>query len=160
MRANYQHGLRWGVGIMIAGGADHLVTENECRDDLCAIRVTATERARVDHNRAETRWWGIHVLDATDTVVQSNKMWRVMRAVDVEGAKTSGTLVERLLAEHCDSGVVIQRGADATRVVDSWLHDCRVGLLVWEAGTVDVTNTAISEPRDHEIVADRAIDVT
>ena len=86
VRANYQHGLRWGVGIMIAGGADHVVSENECRDDLCAIRITNTDRARVDHNRAETRWWGIHVLDARDTVVRSNQAWRTMRAVHVEGA--------------------------------------------------------------------------
>ncbi|MDQ1479741.1 MAG: hypothetical protein QOI44_602, partial [Actinomycetota bacterium] len=50
-------------------------------------------------------------------------------------------------------------GADDTVVSDSWFHDCRIGLLVWEAGTVAVTNTAISEPRDHAVVADREVEL-
>jgi nitrous oxidase accessory protein NosD len=159
VRANYQHGLRWGVGIMVAGGAEHLVADNECRDDLCAIRVAGSERTRVERNRTETRWWGIHVLDSRETVVRSNRAWRVMRAVNVEGAGASGTVIDHQLAEHCDSGVVIERGAGDTTVRDSWFHDCRVGVLVWEAGTVAVTNTAISEPRDHAVVTDRALDL-
>ena len=158
VRANYQHGLRWGVGIMLAGGAHHVVVENECEDDLCAIRVAGTDGVRIEHNRTETRWWGIHVLDARDTTVRSNRAWRVMRAVNVEGAAATGNVVERQLAEHCDTGVLIERGADRTRVIDSWLHDCRVGVLVFEAGTVELTNTAISEPRDHAVVADRELD--
>ena len=159
VRANYQHGLRWGVGIMIAGGADHVISDNECRDDLCAIRLANTERARVERNRTETRWWGIHLLDARDTVVRSNKAWHTMRAVDVEGAGACGNVVERQLAEHCDTGAMVERGASETRLVDSWFHDCRVGLLVWEAGTVAVSATAISAPRDHAVVADRALDL-
>jgi alpha-L-fucosidase len=159
VRANYQHGLRWGVGITVAGGADHVVADNECRDDLSAIRVTMTENTRVEHNRTETRWWGIHVVDARDTVVRSNRAWHVMRAVNVEGAGAQGTVIERQLAEHCDTGVVIERGAGATALSDSWLHDCRVGLLAWEAGSIAVTNTAVSEPRDHAVVADRPIEL-
>jgi nitrous oxidase accessory protein NosD len=159
VRANYQHGLRWGVGVMIAGGADHVVADNECRDDLCAIRVVGTDGTRVEHNRTETRWWGIHVLDARNTVVRSNRAWRVMRAVNVEGSGARGTVIDRQLAEHCDSGAVIERGADDTTISDSWFHDCRVGLLVWEAGAVAVTNAAISEPRDHAVVADREIEL-
>jgi hypothetical protein len=82
-----------------------------------------------------------------------------MRAVNVEGSGAQGTVVDRELAEHCDSGVVIERGAEATTVSDSWFHDCRVGLLAWEAGSIAVTNTAISEPRDHAVVADRPLDL-
>jgi hypothetical protein len=159
VRANYQHGLRWGVGIMVAGGAGNIVADNECRDDLCAIRVAGSRGTRVEHNRAETRWWGIHVLDARETVVRSNRAWRVMRAVNVEGAGARSTVIDRQLAEHCDSGVVIERGAADTTVTDSWFHDCRVGLLVWEAGSVGITNTAISEPRDHAVVADRDLEL-
>jgi nitrous oxidase accessory protein NosD len=158
VRANYQHGLRWGAGIMIAGGAGHVVADNECCDDLCAIRVAGTDAARIEHNRTESRWWGIHVLDARETVVRSNRAWRVMRAVDVEGALARGNVVDRQLAEHCDSGVVIERGADETHVVDSWFHDCRVGLLVWEAGTVHIAGTAVSQPRDHAVVTDHVIE--
>ncbi len=159
IRANYQHGLRWGAGITVAGGADHVVADNECRDDLCAIRIAMTEQARVEHNRTETRWWGIHVLDARNSVVRSNRAWRVMRAVNVEGAGAHANVVDRQLAEHCDSGVVIERGADATTVSHSWFHDCRVGLLAWEAGSITVANVAISAPRDHAVVADRALDL-
>jgi len=159
VRANYQHGLRWGVGIMIAGGEGHVVSENECCDDLCAIRLANTDGARVDHNRTETRWWGIHLLDARDTVVRSNRAWHVMRAVDVEGAGARGNLVDRQLAEHCDTGLMVERGAEQTRVIDSWFHDCRVGLFVWEAGSLEVANLAVSEPRDHAVVADRTLDL-
>jgi nitrous oxidase accessory protein NosD len=144
---------------MIAGGADHVVSDNECRDDLCAIRLVNTVSARVDHNRAETRWWGIHLLDTRDTVVRSNRAWHTMRAVDVEGAGAEGNIVERQLAEHCDTGAMIERGAAGTHIADSWFHDCRVGLLVWEAGTVDVSNLAVTAPRDHAVVADRALDL-
>ena len=41
-----------------------------------------------------------------------------MRAVDVEGAGARGNVIERQLAEHCDTGVVIERGAAGTRVVE------------------------------------------
>jgi hypothetical protein len=160
VRANYQHGLRWGVGIMIVGGADHVVAGNEVRDDLCAIRLANTERTRVDRNRIETRWWGIHLLDARDCVLRSNRAWRTMRAVNVEGVDARGNAIERQLAEHCDTGVLVERGAADTRVTDSWLHDCRVGLLVWEAGAVALANVAVSEPRDHAVVADAGFDLT
>ena len=144
---------------MIGGGADHVVRDNECRDDLCAIRLANTDRARVDQNRVETRWWGIHLLDARESVVRSNQAWHTMRAIDVEGSGARGNVIERQLAEHCDTGAVIERGAIGTRIIDSWFHDCRVGLLVWEAGAVDVSASAISAPRDHAVVADRALDL-
>jgi alpha-L-fucosidase len=159
VRANYQHGLRWGVGIMIAGGAGHVVSENECADDLCAIRLANTDGARVDHNRAETRWWGIHLLDTRESRLRSNRASHTMRAVNVEGSNARGNTIERQLAEHCDTGVLIERGATTTRVVDSWFDDCRVGVLVWEAGSVEIVQSAISAPRDHAVVADRALEL-
>src|SRR5207302_1631764 len=64
VRANYQHGLRWGAGIEVQGGAEHLIAENECRDDLCAIKCVETVGARIERNRYETRWFGIHLLQA------------------------------------------------------------------------------------------------
>jgi alpha-L-fucosidase len=159
VRANYQHGLRWGVGIMVVGGADHLIDDNELRDDLCAVRLANAERVRVEHNRIETRWWGVHLLDARECRVRSNRAWRTMRAVNLEGASARGNVVERQLAEHCDTGVLVERGASDTVIGDSWLHDCRVGVLVWEAGPVAFANVAVSEPRDHGVVADRSLDL-
>ena len=64
VRANYQHGLRWGAGIEVQGGEGHVIAENECRDDLCAIKCVETIGARVERNRYETRWFGIHLLNA------------------------------------------------------------------------------------------------
>jgi nitrous oxidase accessory protein NosD len=152
IRGNYQHGLRWGAGIECNGGEGHVIAENELRDDLCAIRCTDTVDARIEGNRYETRWFGIHVLNARGTVVLRNQAARTMRAVGVEGG--AGNVVDRQLAEHCDTGVVVEGGAEATRVVNSWLHDCRVGVFVWGAASVALDAVAVSEPRDHAVVTD------
>jgi nitrous oxidase accessory protein NosD len=156
VRANFQHGLRWGAGIEVQGGGGHVIEENECRDDLCAIKLVSTKGARVARNRYETRWFGIHALDAKDSVLHRNRALRTMRAVDVEGGR--GNLVERQLAEHCDSGVVIEGGAADATVEHSWLHDCRVGVLVWGADSVRLHKVAVSAPRDHAVVSDVALD--
>jgi hypothetical protein len=69
-------------------------------------------------------------------------------------------VITRHLAEHCDTGVVVERGASDTRVTDSWFHDCRVGILAWEAGTLEVVDTAISAARDHAAVSDAPLDLS
>jgi len=152
VRANYQHGLRWGAGIEIAGGDGHVVAENECRDDLCAIKCVDTVGARIERNRYETRWLGIHLVNARSSVLYRNQALRTMRAVTVEGG--AANQVDKQLAEHCDSGVVVEGGAAETRVADSWFHDCRVGIFVWGAAATTLRNNAISEPREHAVVAD------
>jgi alpha-L-fucosidase len=152
IRANYQHGLRWGAGIEVQGGAGHVIAQNECRDDLCAIKCVETVGARVERNRYETRWFGIHLLNATGSVLYRNRAWRTMRAVTVEGG--ADNRVEKQLAEHCDSGAVVEGGATGTVVTNSWFHDCRVGVIVWGVRDVELLDNAISEPRDHAIVTD------
>jgi alpha-L-fucosidase len=154
VRANFQHGLRWGAGIEIIGGADHIVAENECRDDLCAIKCVETDAVRIERNIYETRWVGIHLLNARDTTCYRNQAWRTMRAVNVEGGH--GNRVEKQLAEHCDSGFLAEGGADAV-LADSWFHDCRVGIILWGAGDVQLAGNALSECRDHEIVTDGSV---
>ena len=77
---------------------------------------------------------------------------RTMRAVSIEGGRDQ--LVERNLAERCDTGVLLERDATATRVVENWLHDCRVGVLTWGDAASEISHNAISEPRDHAVVAD------
>ena len=77
-----------------------------------------------------------------------------MRAVTVEGG--SGNRIEKQLAEHCDSGVVVEGGADETTIADSWFHDCRVGWFFWGTGTLELRENAISAPREHAVVSDRA----
>jgi len=158
VRGNYQHGLRWGAGIECNGGSGHVIADNECRDDLCAIRCTSTADVEIAHNRYETRWFGIHLLDARGTRVSRNQSWRTMRGVDVEGGE--GNHVEKQLAEHCDSGVVVEGGAEGTVVTDSWLHDCRLGVLIWGAGAVELHGLAVSAPRDHAVVTDQPLELT
>jgi alpha-L-fucosidase len=157
VHANYQHGLRWGAGIEVQGGAGHVIAENECRDDLCAIKCVETVDVRVERNRYETRWFGIHLLDARGSTLYRNRAWRTMRAVTVEGG--AGNRIEKQLAEHCDSGVVAEGGAAETVVVDSWFHDCRVGIYAWGAGNITFANNAISAPREHAVVTDRVLDL-
>ena len=155
VRANYQHGLRWGAGIEISGGADHVIAENECRDDLCAIKCTETDGVRIERNRYETRWFGIHLLNAHASSLYRNRAYDTMRAVTVEGG--TGNRVEKHLVEHCDSGVVVEGGASETVINDSWFHDCRVGIFVWGADAPRLDRNAISEPREHAIVTDHAL---
>jgi alpha-L-fucosidase len=158
VRANFQHGLRWGAGFEVQGGEGNVIVENECRDDLCAVRCVETTGARVERNTYETRWFGIHLLNAHNTLLYRNRAWRTMRAVDIEGGSTNR--VEKQLAEHCDTGVVVEGDAQATVVTDSWFHDCRVGALVWAAGPTLFQTVAVSEPRDHELVTDDKASVT
>jgi nitrous oxidase accessory protein NosD len=154
---NYQHGLRWGVGIEVTGGRDVIVEQNECHDDLCAIRVTGSAGGIVERNRIVTRWFGVHVRDATGVTVRRNQIARTMRAVSVEGGRDH--LVESNLAERCDTGVLLERDATGTRMLENWLHGCRVGILAWDDVGSILTGNAISEPREHAVVANTALDL-
>ena len=154
---NFQHGLRWGVGIEISGGADVIVDHNECHDDLCAIRIVGSGNARVERNRIETRWFGVHVRDGTGATVRRNRIVHTDPGVSVEGGRDH--LVERNLVERCDTGVLLERDATATRVSENWLHGCRVGILAWSDRGSILTGNAVSEPRDHAVVANTAIDL-
>jgi nitrous oxidase accessory protein NosD len=155
---NFQHGLRWGVGIEVVGGTDATVEQNECHDDLCAIRVAGSAGGRVEHNRIETRWFAVHVRDATGVTVRRNRIARTMRAVSIEGGRDH--LVELNTVERCDTGVLLERGATATRVSENWLHGCRVGILAWDDQGSILTGNAISEPREHAVVANTALATT
>jgi alpha-L-fucosidase len=156
VRGNYQHGLRWGAGVEMMGGAGHVITENEIVDDLCAIKCASTTDVEIARNRYETRWFGIHLLDAKKTKLYRNRAEHTMRAVTVEGG--ADNTIEKHHAERCDSGVVIEGGAENTVVTDSWFHDCRVGFYVWGAGTVELGGNAVSDPRERTAIADRAIE--
>jgi alpha-L-fucosidase len=153
---NFQHGLRWGVGIEISGGSGVTVEHNECHDDLCAIRVAGSAGARVERNRIETRWFGVHLRDAVGATVRRNRVGRTMRAVSVEGGRDN--LVELNIVERCDTGVLLERDATATSVRENWLHGCRVGILAWGDRGSMLAGNAISEPREHAFVADVAVD--
>ena len=148
---NVQSGLRWGTGIEIIGGEGHLVQNNECSEDLCAIRTANTTGARIEGNRYETRWFGIHVKHSTDAVVRGNEARRTMRGVGVEGG--AGNVVEGNVAWRCDTGALIERGAIATRVAGNRFDRCRVGVLTWDdEGTVLAGNEIVA-PREHSVVS-------
>ena len=154
--ANFQHGLRWGVGIEVVGGNDVTVEQNECHDDLCAIRVAGSVGARVERNRIETRWFGVHLRDATVATVRRNRIARTMRAVSVEGGRDN--VVEYNLVERCDTGVLLEGGAAATDVRENWLHGCRVGILAWDDGGARLSGNAVSESREHAVVANAPLE--
>jgi alpha-L-fucosidase len=154
---NFQHGLRWGVGIEVSGGADVWVESNECHDDLCAIRFAGTRNGVVAKNRIETRWFGVHVRDSEGVLVRKNRVKRTMRAVSIEGGRANR--IEWNVVEDCDTGVLLERGATATSVASNWLHDCRVGVLAWGDAETELTENGITEPRDHAVVADSDLTV-
>ena len=106
VRANYQHGLRWGAGIEVQGGAGHVIAENECRDDLCAIKCVETVDVRVERNRYETRWFGIHLVSAESSSLYRNRRCDTMRAVTVEGGTGNSRreAARRTLRQRCRRG--------------------------------------------------------
>ena len=79
-----------------------------------------------------------------------------MRGVSVEGGRDH--VVEHNLVERCDTGVLLERGATATRVSSNWLHGCRVGILAWDDRGSMLTGNAISEARQHAVVANAIVD--
>jgi hypothetical protein len=153
---NFQHGLRWGVGIEVTSGENVTVEHNECHDDLCAIRIASSSGARVERNRIETRWFAIHVRDSSSATVRRNQVKRTMRAVSIEGGRDH--TVDHNLVERCDTGVLLERGASATRVEENWLHGCRVGVLAWDDDGTTLAGNAISESREHAIVANTPLE--
>ena len=122
----------------------------------CARSGSRARPARVEGNRIGTRWFAIHVRDSTDAIVRRNRIARTMRGVSVEGGR--GHLVERNLVERCDTGVLLERGAAGTRVEENWLHGCRVGILAWDDDASILTGNAISQARDHAVVANTRLE--
>lgn len=153
---NVQRDLRWGAGIEIVGGGDHVVQGNECSEDLCAIRLVNTSGARIEGNHYETRWFGIHVKHSTGAVVRANQARRTMRGVGVEGG--AGNLVESNLAWRCDTGALIERDATATRVVGNRFDRCRIGVLTWDDERTVLSGNEIVAPREHRVVSNVVLD--
>src|SRR5262249_5373021 len=142
----------------IRGGSDHLVESNELQDDLCAIRIADATNVQVVHNRYETRWFGIHVDASRDVTPRRNQAWRTMRALSIE--RSEDVVVERNLAEHCDTGALVERDAQRCQVIENWFHDCRVGVLCWDDRSTVVRDNAISEPRDHAVVLNSDVELS
>ncbi|MGZ6974881.1 MAG: alpha-L-fucosidase [Acidimicrobiia bacterium] len=131
VRSNRQHGLRWGVGLDLIGGADHVVEDNDVSDDLCGIRLTGCTGSRVSANRLRTRWWGVHLRSSSECSSRDNQVDRTMRAQCVEGG-THNTIAGNL-ARRCDSSVLVEQDATNTVLGDNRADDCRIDTLVWES---------------------------
>ena len=127
-------GMQWDWAIDAEGGAGHLVESCEFARLLGAVRLTGTVGAQVRGNRCDTRWWGVHLVDAEATTVTGNAFERVLRAVDVEGG--SSTEVSGNAATGGDSGCVLHAGATDCVVAGNHWERTRIGLLTWGAGTV------------------------
>ncbi len=131
VQSNRQHGIRWGVGLDVIGGAGHVIEDNDVSDDLCAIRLTGVTGSRVVGNRVRTRWWGVHLRGCTDCESRDNQVDRTMRAQCVEGG-AQNTVVGNT-ARRCDSSVLVEQGARDTVVNDNRADECRIDTLVWES---------------------------
>jgi hypothetical protein len=81
-----------------------------------------------------------------------------MRAVSIE--RSAHALVEKNLAEHCDTGALVEGDASGTRIVDNWFHDCRIGVVCWNDRDTTIDANAISAPRDHAIVTNAPVEIT
>jgi alpha-L-fucosidase len=131
VRANRQHGIRWGVGLDVIGGSGHVIEDNDVGDDLCGIRLTGASESRVSANRLRTRWWGVHLRGCTGCESRDNQVDRTMRAQCVEGG--SQNTVTDNVARRCDSSVLVELGACDTVLQANRADDCRVDTIISES---------------------------
>ena len=132
VRANRQHGIRWGVGLDLIGGSGHVIEDNDVSDDLCGDPAHRRDASRGSSaNRVRTRWWGVHLRGCTGCESRDNEVDRTMRAQCVEGGAQN--TVAGNTARRCDSSVLVEQGARDTVVGDNRAEDCRIDTLVWES---------------------------
>lgn len=139
-------GNRWDVGVDIRGGGGHHVESTELDGHLCAIRVTATTGSTVRGNTIRGRWWGVHVDHAEDAHVHGNRISWTMRAVDVDGG--THAVVDGNAVTDGDSGCVVQDGAADCEVYGNHWDRCRVGLLAWNATSLDHQDNVLLDEHD------------
>ncbi|HWM18143.1 MAG TPA: alpha-L-fucosidase [Ilumatobacteraceae bacterium] len=123
-------GMRWDVGIEIAGGAGHVVESCELQHHLCAIRISDAVGATVRGNTIVARWWGVHLVRTEASIVVGNAFAHTMRAVDVDAgalAHVNGNAVR-----DGDSGCIAEHGASGIDVSGNRWERCRIGLLAWD----------------------------
>jgi hypothetical protein len=53
---------------------------------------------------------------------------------------------------------LLEGGSTATEVSENWLHRCRVGILAWDDGGSRLTGNAVSESREHAVVANAPLE--
>ena len=142
VRANYQHGLRWGAGIEVQGGAGHVdrgerVPRRPVRDQVRrhrrrARRTQPLRDALVRHppaRRGETR-----------RCIATRRGARCARSPSRAGRRQPDRASSSPSTATAASS--IEGGArPATVIAESWFHDCRVGVFVWGAGTVELSRT-------------------
>lgn len=131
IRHNRQRGNRWGSGITVEASNAVRATANELVDDLTGIRIAGTDDAVVTGNRVTTRWWGIHLDDATDATVARNSIERTMRAICVTAGR--GHRISANTITGCDSGLLVEADAADVTTSDNSIVDCRLDVLTWSA---------------------------
>jgi alpha-L-fucosidase len=147
---NRQSGLRWGAGIDINDGSGHRIDANNVDGDLCGIRVRRATDVRIAGNHCATRWWGIELTSVDDGEVSGNRIVRSMRAVNVN--KGSNNRVVANVAERCDTGVLVEQGAEATELTANRRDRCRVAVLLWNSADTEQSANTVTGSRDHDLV--------
>ena len=143
-------GTRWDTGIRLSHGSGHRVANNELLDHLCSVRLHDVSAALVTSNRCQGRWWAIHLDQCDHVSVVDNTVQHSMRAVTVTGG--NGSVVFGNWISDGDSGCLVEFGATEITIIDNRIERCRVGVLVWDAPTVQVGPNAFLDLHEPESV--------
>ena len=143
-------GMRWDIGIELAGGSGHTITQNEVIDHICNIRLRDASASVISENRLEGRWWAVHLTNCNHIGVIENKVSNTMRAVNVHSG--SGSTISGNWVADGDSGALIEFGATDTAVLDNHIERCRIGVLVWDAPTTRVGHNTYVDLHEEEPV--------
>jgi len=147
---NRQSGLRWGAGVDLNDGEGHRIDANTISGDLCGVRIRRATDVRVTGNHCTTRWWGIELDGVHEGEVSGNRVVRAMRAVNVN--KGADNRVVANVAERCDTGVLVEQGAEATELTANRLDRCRVAVLLWDSPDTEQSANTVTGSRDHDLV--------
>ena len=124
-------GMRWDVGVEIAGGAGHVVESCELHHHLCAIRISDAVGTTVRGNTIMARWWGVHLVRTEASNVIGNAFAHTMRAGRRRAPERSPTSTGNAVRDG-DSGCIAEHGASGIDVSGNRWERCRIGLLGWD----------------------------
>lgn len=142
-----------GTGVRLEGGSGHLVDGCELWDLSIGIATVGSGHMTLRGNALRNVRTAIHLCSSEGAHLVATSVRTATRAVDIEGG--SGHLIEGNSVARSDSGCVVRAGATDVVVAGNHWQQCRIGLLLWEAGTVqhrDNTVAHLLEP-EHPVIS-------
>ena len=138
--------------ITMRGGRSPRIDGNTVTDATIGIEVATTVDARLSGNAVFAQHTGIKLTGATECEVSANRL-TAMRAIHVAGG--SANEVNANAIEHADTALLIDGGADRVSASMNRVADARIGILIWEAGSVTLDANRLRACRDHPIITGR-----